>query len=140
MGMMMAIKWRGLDIPDQLEDDEDVLRKDYSTVEGIELSPVDWDNHQDPSLEAVTKVVDLHTEWWYNAKLRQLQSQKVRLTYEKMKPEEEGPTESVRQQGVGSSQWQQAVKNKRSLEAEKSKEHQEPPAKRQNVAPSREHN
>ena len=74
MGMMRAIKWRGLDISDQLEDDEDVLREDYNTVEGTQLSLLNWDDHQDPSLEAVTRVVDLHTEWWYNVKLRQLQS------------------------------------------------------------------
>ena len=43
--MMRAIKWRGLDILDQLEDDEEVLRKDYNIVEGTELSPVDWDDH-----------------------------------------------------------------------------------------------
>ena len=62
----------------------------------MELSLVNWDDHQDPSLEVVTRTVDLHTESWYNRKLRQLQSQKVHLTYEKMKPEE-GPTELVRQ-------------------------------------------
>ncbi|MDF3675429.1 hypothetical protein, partial [Enterobacter hormaechei] len=42
-------KWRGLDIPDQLEDDGNVLREDYGTVEGTELNPVDWDDHQDRS-------------------------------------------------------------------------------------------
>ena len=52
---MRAIKWRGLDIPDQLEDDENVLREDYDTVDGIKLGPVDWDDHQDPSLKAVTQ-------------------------------------------------------------------------------------
>ena len=72
-------------------------------MDGIELGPVDWDDHQDPSLEAVTRTIDLHTESWYNEKLRQLQSRKVRLTYEKMKPEEEGPAESVEQKGGGSS-------------------------------------
>ena len=95
MNIMRAIKWRGLHIPDQLEDDEEVLREDYDIVEGTELSPVDWDDHQDPSLEAITRTVEFHTEQWYNKKLRQLQSQRVVLTYEKMKPEEEGPTESV---------------------------------------------
>ena len=60
--MMRAIKWRGLDIPDQLEDDENVLREDYDTVDGTQLSPVDWDDHHDPSLEAVTRTVDLHTK------------------------------------------------------------------------------
>lgn len=90
-----------------------MLREDYSIVEGTELSPMDWDDHQDPSLEAVTRAVDLHTEWWYNRKLRQLQSQKVHLTYEKMKPKEEIPAESVGQQGGGSSQQQQqATKSK----------------------------
>ena len=34
VNMMRDIKWRGLDIPDQLEDDESVLREDYDTVEG----------------------------------------------------------------------------------------------------------
>ena len=71
VGMMRAIRQRGLDIPNQLEDDENVLREDYDTV--------DWDDHQDPSLEAVTRTIDLHTESWYNAKLRQLQSHKVPL-------------------------------------------------------------
>ena len=102
VGMMRAIKWRGLDISDQLEDEE-VLGEDYYTVEGTELGPVNWDNHRDPSLEAVTRAVDLHTKWWYNMKLRQLQSWKVRLTYEKMKAEEEGPAELVRQKGGASS-------------------------------------
>jgi len=46
VGMMRAIRWRGLDIPDQLEDDENVLREDYDTMDGIELGPVDWDDHQ----------------------------------------------------------------------------------------------
>ena len=56
-----------------------------------------------------------------------------------MKSEEEGPTKSVKQKGGGSSQQQRVVKSKkRSLEVEKSKEHQEPPAKRQNATPSRE--
>ena len=79
--MMRDIKWRDLDIPDQLEDDGDVLREDYNTVERTELNPVDWDDHQDPSLEAVTRIVDLHTKSWYNGKLRKLQSQRVHLTY-----------------------------------------------------------
>ena len=108
--MMRAIKWRCLDIPDQLEDDEEVLREDYNIVEGIELSPVDWDDHQDPSLGAITRIVELHTEWWYNEKLRQLQNRKVVLTYEKMKPNEEGPVESVGQKGGDSSQQQRQVK------------------------------
>ena len=138
VGMMRAIRWRGLDILDQLEDDENVLRGDYDTVDGTELSPVDWDDHQDPSLEAVTRTVDLHTKPWYNEKLRRLQSRKVCLTYEKMKPEE-GPAESVKQKGEGSSQQQRVVKSKkRSLEVEKSKEHQEPLAKKQNAVSSRE--
>ena len=68
--------------PDQLEDDEEVLKEDYNTVEGTKLSPVDWDDHQDPSLRAITRTIELHTEWWYNMKLRQLQSQKVVLIYE----------------------------------------------------------
>lgn len=128
---MRAVIWRGLDIPDQLEDDENVLREDYDTLDGTELSLVDWDDHQDPSLEAVTRTVHLHTESWYNEKLRQLQSWKVRLTYERTKPEEEGPAESVGQKGEGSSQQPRVVRNKkRSFEVEKSKEHQEPPAKR----------
>ena len=102
--MMRAIKWKGLDIPNQLEEDEEVLREDYNTVEGTELNPVYWDDHQDPSLGAINRTVELHTEWWYNKKLRQLQSQKVILTYEMMKPEEESPAESVRQKGGGGSQ------------------------------------
>ena len=59
--MMRAIKWRGLDIPNQLEDDEEVLREDYNIVDGTKLSPVDWDDHQDPSLGAITKTIELHT-------------------------------------------------------------------------------
>ena len=58
------------------------------------MNPVDWDDHQDPSLEAVTRAVDLHTESWYNERLRKLQRQRIPLTYEKMKPKE-GPVESV---------------------------------------------
>ena len=54
VNMMRAIRWRGLDIPDQLEDDD--------TMDGTELNPVDWDDHQNPSLEAVTRIVDLHIE------------------------------------------------------------------------------
>ncbi len=72
--MMSTIKWRGLDILDQLEDDENVLRKDYDTVDGTELNPVDWDDHQNPSLEVVTRTVDLHTKLWYNENFRKLQS------------------------------------------------------------------
>ena len=56
-----------------------MLREDYDRVDGTKLGPVDWDDHQDPSLEAVTSTVDLHTESWYNEKLRQLQSWKVCL-------------------------------------------------------------
>ena len=124
MGMMRTIRWRGLDIPNQLEDDGNVLREDYDIVDGTELGPVDWDDHQDPSLEAVTRTTNLHTESWYNEKLRQLQSRKVCLTYEKMKPEEEGPTDSFGQKSGGSSQQQRAVKSKKgNLEVEKSKEH-----------------
>ena len=51
VNMMRDIRWRGLDIPDQLEDDKNVLKEDYDTVDGMELSVVDWDDHQDPSLE-----------------------------------------------------------------------------------------
>lgn len=117
-----------------------MLREDYNTVEGTELNPIEWDDHQDPSLDAVTRTVELHTKWWYNRKFRQLQSRKVYLTYEKMKPEEEIPAESIGQQGGGNSQEQhQAVKNKkRGLEVEKDKEHQEPSAKKQSKVPSRE--
>ena len=46
VNMMRDIRWRGLDIPDQLEDDGNVLREDYDTVEGTELNPVDWNDHQ----------------------------------------------------------------------------------------------
>ena len=99
---------------------------------------MDWDDHQDPSLKAVTRTVDLHTESWYNGKLRKLQSQRVNLTYEKMKPKE-GPAESVGQKAKGSSRQQETVRSKkRALEVEKSKEHPKPPANRQNAAPSRE--
>ena len=70
--MMRAIRWRGLDIPDQLEDDGNVLREDYNTVEGTKLNPVDWDDHQDPTLEAVTRAIDLHNKSWYNERLRKL--------------------------------------------------------------------
>ena len=108
VGMVRAIKWRGLDIPNQLEDDENVLRADYDTMDGTELNPVDWDDHQDPFLEAVTRTVDLHTESWYNGKLRKLQSQRVHLTYEKMKPKE-GPAESIGQKSEGSSQQLRAI-------------------------------
>ena len=66
-----------------------MLRENYDTMDGTKLSPVDWDDHQDPSLEVVTVIVDLHIESWYNEKLRQLQNQKIRLTYEKMKLEED---------------------------------------------------
>lgn len=68
--MMRAIRWRDLDIPDQLEDDDNVLREDFEEVEKTKLGPVDWDDHQDPSLEAVSRSVDLHTEAWYNEKLK----------------------------------------------------------------------
>ena len=61
---MRAIRWRGLDIPYQLEDDRNVLREDYDIVDGMELGPMDWDDHQDPSLKALTRTVDLHTESW----------------------------------------------------------------------------
>ena len=116
-----------------------MLREDYNIVEGIELSPVDWDDHQDPSLGAIIRTVEFHIEQWYNRKLRQLQSQRVVLTYEKMKLEEEDPVESVGQKGGGSSQQQRANKGKkRKLEVEKDKEHQEPPAKKQNTVLSRE--
>lgn len=137
--MMRSIRWRGLDIPDQLEDDRNVLRKDYDTVVGTDLNPVDWNDHQDPSLEAVTRTVDLHTESWYNIKLRKLQSQKVPLTYEMMKPKE-GPAESIGQKGEGSGRQQESSRNdkRKALEVEKSKEYLEPPAKRQQAAPSRE--
>ena len=139
VNMMRDIRWRGLDIPDQLEDDRNVLREDYETVVGTELNPVDWDDHQDPSLEAVTRTVDLHTESWYNAKLRKLQRQKVLLTYEMMKPKE-GLAESIGQKGEGSGRQSKTVRNskKRALEVEKSQERLEPPAKRQRAAPSRE--
>ena len=56
VGMMRAIGWRGLDILDQLED--------YDIVDGTKLGPMDWDDHRDPFLEAVTRTVDLHTESW----------------------------------------------------------------------------
>lgn len=95
MGMMRTIRWRGLDILDQLEDYENVLREDYDMVDGTKSGPVDWDDHQDPFLEGVTRIVDLHTKSWYNEKLRQLQIQKVHLTYKMMKPEEEGPPKSL---------------------------------------------
>ena len=39
--MMRAIRWRGLDILDQPEDDENVPREDYDTVDGTEFGPVD---------------------------------------------------------------------------------------------------
>ena len=72
------------------------VREDYDTMDGTKLGPVNWDDHQDPSLKAITRTVDLHIESWYNKKLRQLQSRKVRLTYEIIKLEKEGPAESVR--------------------------------------------
>ena len=72
-------------------------------MDGTKLGPVDWDDHWDPSLEAVTRAVDLHTKWWYNVKLRQLQSRKVCDTYEETKLEEEGLAESVGQKSGGSS-------------------------------------
>ena len=62
VGMMRAIRWRGLDIPDQLEDDENVLREDYNIVDGTEFGPMDWDDHHDPSLETVTRTIGLHTD------------------------------------------------------------------------------
>ena len=43
------------------------------------MNPVDWDDHQDPSLEAVTRTVDLHIELWYNEKLRKLQIEEYTL-------------------------------------------------------------
>ena len=136
--MMRTIRWRGLDIPDQLKDDDNVLREDFEEVENTELSPVDWDDHQDPSLEAVTRSVDLYMEAWYNERLRQLQSWGVPLTYELMRPEAV-PTKSVGQKGEGSSHRQQIVeKKKRALESEKGKERDGPPAKKQNKIPSRE--
>ena len=61
--MMRATKWRGFDIPDQLEDDEEILSEDSNIVEGTELSLVDWDDHQDPFLGAITRTVELHSEW-----------------------------------------------------------------------------
>ena len=51
VNMMRDIRWRGLDILDQLEDDEKMLREDYDSMDGIELNPVNWGDHQDPSLE-----------------------------------------------------------------------------------------
>ena len=115
-----------------------MLTGDYDTVDRTELNPMDWDDHQDPSLEAVTRTVDLHTKSWYNEKLRQLQSRKGRLTYEKMKLDEEGPVEFVKHKGMGSSRKQRVVKRKkRNLEVEKSEEHQESSTKRQKEAPSR---
>ena len=41
VNIIRAIRWRGLDIPDQLEDDENVLRGDYDTMDGAELGSVD---------------------------------------------------------------------------------------------------
>ena len=94
------------------------------------MNPVDWDDHQDPSLEAVTRTVDLHTESWYNDRLRKLQSQRIHLTYERMKPKE-GLVESVEQKGEGNSRQQEIVRGKkRPLEVEKRKEPLEPPTKR----------
>ena len=55
-----------------------------------------------------------------------------------MKSKERGSSGVNRQKGGGSSLQQRAVKSKkRNLEVEKSKEHQEPPTKRQNTAVSR---
>ena len=106
-----------------MEDDGDILREDFEEVEKTELSPVDWNDHQDPSLEAVSRSVDLHTEVWYNKKLRQLQSQGVPLTFEKMKPEAV-PTESIGQKGESSSRRQKIVeKKKRATEAKKGSKH-----------------
>ena len=81
-----------------------MLREDYDTVEGIELNPVNWNDHQDPFLEAITRAVDLHSESWYNERLRKLQRQRMPLTYEMMMPKER-QVESIGQRNEGSS-WQ----------------------------------
>ena len=103
------------------------------------MNPVDWDDHQDPSLEAVTRAVDLHMESWYNERLRKLQRQRIPLTYEMMMPKER-QAESVGQRNEGSSRQQEMIRNgkKKVLEVEKGKEHLKPPAKRQHATPSRE--
>ena len=97
------------------------------------MNPVDWDDHQDPSLEAVTRAVDLHTESWYNERLRKLQRQRIPLTYERQ-------AESVGERNEGSRRQHEMDRNgkKKVLEVEKGKEHLEPQAKRQHAAPSRE--
>ena len=88
-------------------------------------------------MEAVSRSVDLHTEVWYNEKLRQLQSQGVPLTFEKMKPEAV-PTESIGQKGESSSRRQKTVEKKRATEAEKGSKHDGLSTKKQSTIPSRE--